>query len=345
MLARWIAGLVAGTTLIGITSPWFIRSYVPRVMEPSRKVSVLQPESNYRWRSEGYATTRIGRWGMPGQTANPSANATAIKLALWGDSQAEGVCVADDEKIAACVSRQSSGKQFLMPFARSGDDCNDWIEQINSLASNANPSIRIDAHVFLVVEWSDWCIDIAQPIERESGVVNRASRTLPAFVIQAIRNAVTVGDGNQTRSLRFRPGPVETEPKVQTPDSDHDAQTATQLAKLAGQLDRLHELTPVPCVFVYAPLIPAIVAGENQTQDPHAKLFAEFQRLCLGYGFAVIDLRQQLADSADRGDWPRGFHNGQFGVGHYNAIGNQIIATAIADNQLIQALDRDTAKD
>ncbi|MCS7467447.1 hypothetical protein NZK35_12400 [Stieleria sp. ICT_E10.1] len=323
MLRRWIVGMLLGTLLVAATSPWFVRSYVPRIQDPTRGVAVLQPGSDYRWRSEGYATTRIGPMGMPGRGTLEHDDPGGLRLALWGDSQAEGVCVKDREKIAAQVAGLSSNQIHVFPFARSGDDCNDWIAQIATLRNH--DAVRVDAHVFLLVEWSDWTVEIADANEGLDPSRSKISATIPAFLIQAVRNIVTTGDATTRRRLRFRPGPVKS-PALSSERGTSGGAIASTAERLSGQLERLRRQCDAPCIFVYAPLIPAIIDGETTFNDPDQWLFDHFRQLCSDHGLHVLDARDAMTAAARAGDWPRGFHNGQFGVGHYNATGNRIIA-------------------
>ncbi len=96
---------MVGTGIIALTSPLFVRSYLRLRVDPVRGVWTLPPEHVYRWRSEGYADTWIGPLGMPGKRSLPGGDDRTIRVALWGDSQAEGVCVADDQKIDAQAQR------------------------------------------------------------------------------------------------------------------------------------------------------------------------------------------------------------------------------------------------
>ena len=107
ILARWLSGLCLGTVVIAVTSPWFVRSYIPRVQDPVRAVEVYQPGARYRWRSEGYATSQIGPMGMVGTSTSDLESDPDVRYALWGDSQAEGVCVSDQQKIGALASDDS----------------------------------------------------------------------------------------------------------------------------------------------------------------------------------------------------------------------------------------------
>ena len=105
LLCRWAVGIALGTGLIAVSSPLFVRSYLPLNADPVRGIWTLPSGTEYRWRSEGYANTSIGPHGMPGkkvlqsqarskpsevhgfQSDSVDPNA-AVRIALWGDSQA-----------------------------------------------------------------------------------------------------------------------------------------------------------------------------------------------------------------------------------------------------------------
>jgi lysophospholipase L1-like esterase len=326
-VGRWLFGIVVGTCIIAATSPWFVRSYVPRVVDPVRGATVLQPGASYRWRREGYATTKIGPLGMPGQTSFGERKSGSLSVALWGDSQAEGVCVTDDQKIAALAQRRSERQCHVLSFARSGDDCNDWIDQIRAIRSASLPELTIDAHVFLVVEWSDWCQPIERPEVEIDEAFNGIAATLPAFLIQVVRNALTTGDTNRPRTLRFRPGPVASGRLTSQTEARHDDpnRSSDAVGLLTRQLERLRRQTDSPCIFLYAPLSPSIVNGRIRSEDDEV-MFDTFRKLCDRLQFHVVDLRGAMNASVRAGRWPRGFQHGQFGVGHFNAVGNRIIA-------------------
>lgn len=345
MLLRWFIGILVGTLLIAVTSPLFVRSYVPRVEDPTRGVRVMQPGSHYRWRSEGYATTQIGKWGMAGEASSDGNPSQPICIVLWGDSQAEGFCVDDQNKIHSQFNRQTVQPIQMLSFARSGDDCNDWLDQIETLqrttdADSGQSRPVIEAHVFLIVELSDWCIEIAAPNRNTTEYIDRISASLPAFVIQTARNILTTGTDFRFSELRFRPGPVQ-DPAASTDTSvgsDSDSGIAERVAYLEKQLARLSQICDVPCIFLYAPLAPSIVAGEFRNDDPDRLLYDRFAELCDGHGFHVIDLLPAMKSAVARGDWPRGFHNGQFGVGHYNVTGNRIIAQALLSEPALETI-------
>ncbi|MCC9601090.1 hypothetical protein LOC67_11080 [Stieleria sp. JC731] len=326
---RWLCGTLLGTLIVLVSSPLFVRSYVPKVDAPVRDSVVLKPGVSYRWRSEGYATTQIGSLGMPGKSN--LVEGAELRFALWGDSQAEGVCVDDAAKIHARIEHHSLQSLDIpisvLPFARSGDDCNDWIRQIRSIERNQD-STSIAAHVFLLTEISDWLVEPTDADEFVNERINWLSSAVPAMLIQAGRNILIDSKTDSIRQLRFRPGPLERVASRQQVENT----LPTEL--LAFQLARLRSATSKPCVFVFTSLYPAIADGKivvggesNPTKDSERAV--AMSGLCHDLGFEFVDLQSAMTDLVDAGTWPRGFHNGQFGVGHFNAVGNDMIAAEI----------------
>ena len=141
LIGSWLTGVLVGTGLIAATSPWFVRSYLPLHADPTRGVWTLPPDHWYRWRSEGYADTYVGPLGMPGKPTIPPTRPGVLRVALWGDSQAEGVCVADREKLFAQAEAIAGGRMQVFPSARSGEDAADWLTQMPAVEAPRSISI------------------------------------------------------------------------------------------------------------------------------------------------------------------------------------------------------------
>ena len=352
LLRNWILGSLVGVFLLAVTSPLFLRSYHTRQLDRVRGVLVFDSGTRYRWRSDGYATTTIGPLGMPGQRnvrakndqssrqdslASKTPSAT-MQVVLWGDSQLEGVCVDDQDKIANQVNVRSRQRINALPFARSGDNCNDWFFQIRHMGSVDVASVpdvpAIDAHVFLVTELSDWAVPIQRDLEFALRPGERFFGRVPAVVLQAGRNLLEDPVTGQRRSLRFMPcwdSTTDRSHSVPVPLVDPDAVFRERTELLSEQLVELNAIANQPCCFVYAPKVPAVIDGQLKFADEWAAEFEAFRSICRDHGWTVVDLREAMQRSVEQGVWPRGFDNGQFGVGHYNRVGNQIIARAIVE--------------
>jgi len=322
LIVTWLIGIVIGTALIAVTSPLFVRSYLVRSVDPVRGVRTLPEHGIYRWRSEGYANTTIGPLGMPGKRAIsdpkpgvPKPNAS--RIALWGDSQAEGVGVCDDQKLFAQLEQRANGKVNVFPLARSGDDATAWVRQIPLIESE----LAIDMHLLLIADLPD--LLVADEPSPES-VDPLPSIALPAFLIQAVRNLVMQSDGVTTRSLRFAVGPEK------IPSSQGGTTTASNDDWLRS-IRRLRDASDKPIWILYAPPSPQIVAGETLLTDSAADRFAEIKQIAESVGIRVINAHQRLCQSAKEGRWPHGFQNGQIGDGHLNADGYGVLASVLVD--------------
>ncbi len=295
---RWSVGVCVGTLLVGVFSPLFVRSYNPRVLDPVRGVAVYRPGETIRWRSEGYARSSVGPMGMVGQLSIDKTARSCV--VLWGDSQAEGVCVADDEKLH--VQLRCVGLGQVLPMARSGDRASDWIAQMPAverfLRRGGCRSVR---HVWLVCESSD-----LTPMDGQTAGATPPANSLyrlPAFVIHAARRVMEDPRTGDRRGLRLGVGPV---------GNGTDGTDGTNLVGGSHASPGSHwSHHAVPNLI----LLDARPPGDDMPLDRFLDA-------------PVIDCRPALAAV---GPFPaRGFHNGTPGAGHLNAAGYRAIAAAAA---------------
>lgn len=356
LLRSWLIGILVGTGIVAVTSPLFVRSYLPLRVDPVRQVWTLPPGQFYRWRSEGYANTWIGPLGMPGKhgpvSETPADSPGQWRVALWGDSQAEGVCVADADKLFAIAERLGAGRIQVFPLARSGEDAADWVTQMAAVEQ----TLEVDVHVLLTVDLEDLLAATQAPLSppRESDVAAaRASiaARLPAFVIQGARHLLTEADETTPRRLRFSVGP---HPEVATPIVEDVAATSPAESRAAatdgGDADRVAErwgeamrairaASSRPILILDAPVTPQIVEGRVVTVSESDPRFQRMKGAAEEAGLMVVSARTTLVQSARDGNWPHGFHNGRFGSGHLNRIGNTVVASLMVSAVTGQATE------
>ena len=322
LLRRWTIGGILGTLIIAITSPLFVRSYLPRSYDSVRRVQVLQPGNLYRWRSEGYAATAVGPHGMPGRVDIPSSDANTLRVAVWGDSQAEGVCVNDESKLhnqIEIAGRELGIELTVFPLARSGDDASNWLRQIPGVEEE----LDIGVHMMFVVELADLHAAADPHVDAIGTKENSAiAGTFPAFVIHAGRRLLTDAD-RQPRRLRFSIGPTEASPEA--------AARAKPDIPWGSIVKRLDDATSVPLVIVYAPVLPNITDGSIRSDDPDDSEFVSLRHVAERAEITVIDVRDAMRKSVDVGEWPHGFHHGRIGSGHLNRTGYRIISRQVAE--------------
>ena len=251
-----------------------------------------------------------------------------------GDSQAEGVCVPDDKKLHAKIENASSQlatvdssarKSVVLPLGRSGDDAVDWLMQFQGVEN----AFGIDVHVLLVAELLD-LVTATEPIasteqaDSSGSVGARVLRWIPAFLVHAANMLGTV-DQYTPRRLRFSLGPVASAPVKPSVKRDPVAEADWDLITR-----RIKSFTDQDILVVYAPAVPSIIGGKVVTEDSQSDAFDAFTQASDRAGVTVLDMREIFRKSADAGGWPHGFHNGQIGNGHLNAVGYQLIADAVA---------------
>ena len=329
LIIKWIGGAVVGTLIIAATSPLFVRSYLPLQGDQVRGVWVLSEHSVYRWRREGYANTYVGPYGMPGRQNVNVRQPAEIRVALWGDSQAEGVAVHDSQKLFAQTEEQADRHDYdltMLPLTRSGEDASHWLTQFASVEEHFD----IDAHVVLISGLSDLQKCASSPLNPPSAddVANANSaiaKRLPAFVIQGARYLLTESDDVTRRKLRFSLG------KAKRPNAASNQSASIEtLIDWKPQVDALLKRSNWPVIVVYAPQLPSIIDGQVRMEDPNGKSFLAFKQIAESSGVVVLDVREQMKQSVQSGEWPHGFHNGRFGNGHLNATGYRIIAEQLA---------------
>ncbi len=351
LIGQWWLGSLLGTLIIATSSPLFVRSYLPQSLDTLRQVAVMPAGNSYRWRSEGYADTFIGPHGMPGRRDLPPAEGETLRIAIWGDSQAEGVCVADTSKLHVQIERATNRIDqsiVAFPMARSGDDAADWLPQM----PRVQDAFKIDVHVLLIAELDDLVAgrDSAAVESRATNTSGIAS-TLPAFLIETARRLLTDIDG-QPRRLRFSPGPQRNPSPVVVPRIERKDREATNdrsdrnsgiVAAERGEFAaiikhewddvaaQLGQIQDAAVMIVYAPVLPNITNGIVRTVDGDDQRYLRLTRATADSGIILVDARDALRRSAAEGEWPHGFHNGRFGSGHLNETGYRVIARQIAD--------------
>lgn len=363
LAVRWLLGLFVGTLLVAITSPWFTRSYLPLVVDPVRQTWVLSPGSEYRWRSEGYANTAIGPMGLPGKTRSlgqsrslvpdmrltgrslfpRDSQAAVLRIAMWGDSQVEGVCLDDPDKLFAITERLCGGAVEVFPLARSGQDAAEWVTQIPAVEE----ALQIDLHLVVLADLEDVLAAVqaplAPPSESDVAAANAAiAARFPAFIIQAARNLLTEDDGVSRRRLRFGVGPVNADPvsipNVSNIDSVpvHAVSPLPQNESVPRQdwdaaFHSLKQVTAKPIWVFDAPVSPQVVDGNVQTRSVEDPDFVAMKQAAVEHGVMVLSARERFREEASVGRWPHGFQNGRIGSGHLNAHGNRLIAEILAE--------------
>ncbi len=298
---------------------------------PELKSVGLRTGDEVRWRSEGWATTQIGNHGLSGY--QPMDHASVI--AIYGDSQVEGHCVNDADKICnqvnAFATRQLNQRWDCVPLARSSADANDWSRWLQQAERLWQPQW----HIWIVTELSDLKLD-EKAKAKTSGVWSAPSPSWiriasdwhaeAAFTIA--RRLILDSTHGQPRKLRFSVG------KVAVAASESELPPTEQLVdpKTIQTLVALNEQLGGRLVIVYSPPVPSVHPIVRFDTPDHAW---DDLAMKLRNSVRLIDLRPEHArlwQTEHR--MPRGFQNGQPYSGHLNRDGNALIAQVIVEQLL-----------
>lgn len=348
MIKNWIVGLV-GAALLGYCGGRpFVDSILVRDLDAELGMVTFRPGQTIRWRSEGGADTLVGPHGLPGW----EPNGAEYRIVLWGDSQVEGLCVADRDKLHQQVIDQvawyDSGLPFTcdcLPLGRSGTDARDWRDGMPAADRLWNPKL----HVWVVTDLEDLTA-LGQPdLPRNttwsapsSRWIRLAQRLRAEVPVAIVRKRLRDPDGGGWRTLDFSVGPRGTAAPTafESPALATEADGLAANESLTGDEAAIDTATIAAVeavaseyagrlLLVYAPATPRIHNGWLPDHPDDARFESIFRRLAAG-GIEVLDLRPDFRQLWDRYRIPaRGFHNGTPGLGHLNPAGNGLIARRI----------------
>ena len=336
---RWALGFVVGTLVMWAVSFHFLRSVIPYVRSPITD-SVIPTEGHaHDFRTEGWATTHFGKYGIGGIT-----DVTAVsgpKVAIWGDSHVQGLHVADGDKVAQQVTQISADDGIPVTgvgIALGDRVVGDYCFQLSRYERIVDPRCHF---IVLGNDMSDVCPDglvfLSKPKfhfrdrnfhppmtgGRARGILERWRLR---FLWRAMRVSLKTGPGlAEWRKFRFSVGPMPSvipDPKRSDPTGCLDAWRYL--------LKEIRQQTSRPVIFIYTPETPFIEKGRVRFDDPAGPMAEGFKNACRTVGIAFIDLTRDFEEFYRRtGVFPRGFHNGFISRGHWNEHGHRLVAEAI----------------
>ncbi len=332
LVRRWLIDLLGSWCIVWFAAPLALNSILVRDKIPELKSIGLRTGDTVRWRSEGWATTQIGKYGLSGY--HPVTDVPVI--AIYGDSQVEGHCVNDADKICNQVSRiaeQRVGKAWdCVPLARSGADAKVWKHWLQQAEVLWQPRW----HLWIVTELSDLTIDESdQPMTHDIWAapspnwIRLASDWQAESLFTIARRLAWDSSTGQSRQLRFTLGKVSLASKpIESPDATEKVAEHVP-AKTIQQLQSLNAQLQGRLVILYSPAVPTVhPAVRFDAPDP----MWDDLKIQIGDSVQLIDLRPEYARLwQEKRQMPRGFHNGQPYSGHLNSAGNAVIAQVIVE--------------
>ncbi len=329
-MIKWLIGLFGSWTILWLAGPWLLNSILVRVENQSLNAITFRQGDVIRWRTEGWATTHVGPAGLAGWQPNNSA----VRVLVWGDSQVEGVCVNDNEKlghqVVTIAGQQLSRQIDCVPFGRSGTDAADWADWMPAADAKFQPEM----HFWLIAELAD-LLGIANETDHRANdrwhqasppIVAAAKQFGAEAAYQSLRSLLLDPSSGQPRRIRLGIGPVANQTsllrELHTVAPERATIVANRVAEINQQIGG--RLT-----IVYACGVPRI---DSQLRRDHPDDDAwQSVRLALkSHQVNIIDMTDDfLALWNEESKLPRGFHNGIPSYGHFNADGNRVIATAM----------------
>lgn len=359
--SRWAIAFLTTWTLVWLSGPLHVDSILVRVFDPELGVNTLRPGDVIRWRSEGWAETRIGPHGLPGwrpKHPDRQSDPNRRRVVIWGDSQVEGVCLPDPMKIHNQAIRLAADDHALaldcLPLGRSGADARDW----QDLTAAADSLWRPDLHVWVVTELSDLtalaAAEETTPYRRwtagSPGWVKFAAALRAEAAFAAAKRLFYDPETGGRRRLDFSLGPrprsvgvpPTTAESVAEPEyeagvaggtaSDRepfDDRFALVVDQVVSEVESVANELGGRLALVYAPAVPSLGAGVD-SGDRDAVAFARLRGRLVAAGIAVVDVRDDFRALWDQEtEFPRGFHNGMPAAGHLNEAGNRLVARSI----------------
>ncbi len=337
LLVRWTTGIFLGTLLVWASSPFFVSSMNCYRWDDATETYVLRP-GMFRFRSEGFATTRMGLHGFAGVEIEDFSKKPNV--IVWGDSQVQGLCVSDDEKIVNQAALKDPARSYL-PLAKAGDSVIDWYSAMPAV----DRSFSAEHHFILLTHLNDMFPDGRdfQPFPGYSLRERRQTKGVEPsrngmkimfadadleFILAAAINVFFESKSTTLRKLRFSIGPVP----VREPQTEQRLPPEALYESWKLLLNDMKSRVNGALTFIYSPEVPVVDAGRIVLADPENESFELFSQAAKACGVKVIDLRPALTAYYQKtGRFPRGFNNGKVGRGHLNHDGNDMIAQAIVD--------------
>lgn len=336
---RWLVALTLSLALVGVVSQATTDTLDAKRWDPELEASFPWPGAVHRHRTEGWANTRHRPFGAHGV---PDLSLVEGPLVgIWGDSHVEGLCLADEDKIASQVNRRMEGQdenaRTAFGVGRGGSSVAEAVHLMPRYEARF-PGIR---HHYILVCRLAYIEAVRRPGQPHEIVLGEQAHLHHAprapsrpWMQDLVHRSEELGLGYLARfghilmkdGLRFTPGTA-----TQSGAPGRAPLTRAEHEHAWGHLfDVLRQTVKAPVTFVYCPHVPRILAGRVTLEDRGRSRYAWFRDLARARGFTVLDAtRPLLALYRERGAFPRGFTNKWPSAGHLNAGGMGAVAEVI----------------
>lgn len=345
--SKFILPLLVSVLFIWAVGLFFCDSLRPFTYDSALEKYIHTPGTVYKQRSEGFATTRKGLFGING--ISDISQIKKRKIVVWGDSYIEAHQVADSEKtpqvVTEILARKKLDEEFIcFGVGMSGDSVADYYFEIPRYGNVIN---GIVAHYIFITGLSDILPD--QSTDDKKGLFSANPLRLheddwkPKF--QNLKSLFAtlhisfvwrplVSFPGVMKQLRFAPG--RQVPKLHKKTGKVREQSVSEDSLIPLYhflLKSLRAQTRHRLTFVYAPMMPKIQNGKIRRNDSNATQMALFRTIAAQYDIEVLDMGDAFLRFYEKtGLFPRGFVNTEPGAGHLNRYGHAVVAATIADH-------------
>ena len=335
-----VSGVVIAFVMLWGAGAYFVDSPTISVPVEELKCMAFPAGAKIDWRSEGWAESRIGEWGIP---AIPDIRRRRErKVILWGDSYVQGLQVSDDDKMAQILTTalKVRGYPFLAVSAGfAGQSAADYLTRIPVYENRLSD---VTAHVVVIGHLEDLLPDqssaryarfVSSPeysiIEKPLLSISKRKALGYQWAVRLRANGLwsMIRRTNQLRPLRFRWGPLRGEGAACSRETGADAEKSFEyLAR------RFRASTRLPLILVYIPTIPRLEHNGWALADENAELAGKMTSIFQEAGWIVVNMEETFRHYFSSSLRPtRGFPNSKPGAGHLNKYGHRLVGEAIAD--------------
>lgn len=344
---KYILPFLLSILFIWLVGFFFCNSLRPFQYDDSLGKYIHIPGTVYRQRSEGFAATHKGLFGVNGIA--DISKISKKKIVVWGDSYVEAHQVGDKQKIPQIITekldqRGLGGQLICFGVGMSGDSVADYYFEIPKYESAIE---GIVAHYIVITGLGDILPD--QATDNKKGIFTSNPLLLsednwkPRF--QKIKNLFyklqlsfiwkpLISFPATIAQLRFMPGKQSRKVNNEINEKSGDVYSDQFLIKSWNYLlGKLKVQTEHPLVFVYAPTVPEIRNGKVLTASPKNESIELFIKIAGTYDVQVLNATESFVSFyEDTGLFPRGFANTEPAEGHFNRYGHAIVASIIVDH-------------
>lgn len=360
--ARWLfAGILSLGVIWGVTA-FFTENLYPRNWSPELERNVPVTGSYFQKRTEGWATTRFGEFGLPG-ISGPLPREVP-KVLIWGDSFVQGFHVPDEDKLANRLTGLIEGDPELKRIQGLATAQNGWsvadfvfhiphyeealgnpalhvihLHTLEDIYPDRNPEHRLS--LFLsepelhFERYDNEFRELEEPVRESSSekmlmaaraqfFARTGGRLLSSLRGQGLRFHL----GRQRRGSHGEEEGIAGWSDLLDPDWV-DSEPPREAWRFA--LDRLYESAEAPVLVVYVPVTPTLFRGQVSTRNPEEKLIPSFSEVCDRSGVHFVSAERSFLEywKSSGGEFPHGFSNSRPWEGHYNREGHRLVAEVI----------------